>query len=200
MKKLFLNSFLILISLFSFSQDFNGGPIVGFVVSQVDGDSLGGYNRIGPTAGLFISRKFSNSIDFKAELKYVQKGSKSKGDKIEVNDDYLEIRLQYFELPLLINYKYINKVSLEGGVAIGYLFKAEEDHSGYGFVDTKDNYFKTETSILGGIQYQITDRLAINARANYSIIRISNYTTGGRLWMKRGKFNNVISFTLNYQL
>jgi Outer membrane protein beta-barrel domain len=199
MKKLFLSLIFILLSITSFSQDFNGGPILGFVVSQVDGDSLGGYNRIGPSLGVYISREISDKFDFKAELKYVQKGSKSKGD-LEENDDYLEIRLQYIEMPFVMHYKYAQRVSFEAGLALGYLFKSEEDHSGFGFVDTRDNYFKTETSILGGVQYQLTDRLAINARANYSIIRISNYTFGGRLWMKRGRFNNVLSFTINYLL
>jgi len=199
MQKLFLSSIFFFIAFFSIGQDFNGGPIIGFVATQVDGDSLGGYNRIGPTAGIFISRQISDKFDWKAELKYVQKGSKSKGD-LETNEDYLEIRLQYIELPLLVQYKYANKIGFEAGLAIGYLFKSEEDHSGLGFVDTKDNYFKTETSILGGIQYQLTNKLAINARANYSIIRISNYTSGGNLWMKRGRFNNALSFTINYLL
>lgn len=197
--KWLITSILVLLFSISFSQDFNGGPILGFVATQVDGDSLGGYNRFGPALGVFIQREFSDKLDFKAELKYVQKGSKTKGD-IKENDDYLEIRLQYIELPLLLHYKYRNKIGLETGLALGYLFKAEEDHSALGFEDARSFYSNTETSILAGIQYQFTEQLSVNARMNYSIFRVSKITSGGRLWTNRGKYNNVLSFTIYYLL
>ena len=197
--KYFLVFVIIISTHAAFSQEFDGGPIVGLSVCQVDGDGIGGYNKPGLITGLFITRKINPKYHLQIELRYIQKGAKSKG-KIEDNSDYYAIRLQYIELPILISYKFNKKLSFEGGLAEGYLYKSEEDFGGGGFVDTQYPYYKAETSVLVGVHYKLTDRLGINTRIQYSITRISKYTAGTELWTRRGKFNNLINFTLTYEL
>ncbi len=44
------------------AQEFNAGIFGGVTASQVDGDSYGGYNKLGFTAGVFVNREIDNNI------------------------------------------------------------------------------------------------------------------------------------------
>lgn len=189
----------MLFSTTSFSQIFNGGGYIGFSVSQVDGDSLGGYNKSGFVAGGFVNTEIKENLHFQFEFKWIQKGSKT-DKKIETSEDYYELQFNYIEMPFLIKYYYKEKIIFETGLAEGYLFKAQEDTDGYGFREPGFTYKKLETSFLAGISYMLLNNLFVNARLNYSIIPITNQTAGGRGWIKKGQFNNVLSFTVYYQL
>jgi len=57
------------------AQDFYAGATGGLVLSQVDGDSFGGYNKFGGNAGLFVRNSFGEKWGGRMELKYIQKGS-----------------------------------------------------------------------------------------------------------------------------
>lgn len=191
--------FTILFFQNTYAQNFNGGPLGGFSVSQVDGDSLGGYNKAGFILGGFVTHEINKTLSIEFEFKYTQKGSKVKGN-IEENYDYFEMRLNYIEIPIFIKYNYNDKISLEAGFAEAYLFNAKVDNDGYGFQEPENAYNKLETSILAGLNYQLTDHLFINGRFNYSLYRINDYALGNRLWMRYGQYNNIISFVLKYQL
>ena len=78
-----MKRFLLLLSLTftfaasAFSQEFYGGLILGGTVSQIGGDSRGGYHKAGIVGGAFAGLNISDDFDIQMELKYIQKGSYS---------------------------------------------------------------------------------------------------------------------------
>ena len=59
------------------AQEFKGGFIGGISTSQLSGDMLGGFNKMGLIIGGFTSRSFSEKISAKLEIVYIQKGSRT---------------------------------------------------------------------------------------------------------------------------
>ena len=67
--------FILIIPIFLFSQNFEAGFIGGVSMSQVSGDNLSGFNKIGPRIGLFVNRDV-NRYNLQLELHYQTKGSR----------------------------------------------------------------------------------------------------------------------------
>ena len=63
MKKLFLFSiFMIFVLLGLQAQNFKAGLLAGAVPSQVDGDNMSGFNKIGWTAGAYLSLEHGENL------------------------------------------------------------------------------------------------------------------------------------------
>ena len=128
--KFFLFSFFFLLSAvcpFSASaQRFIGGVAVGFNLSQVDGDQVFGYKKIGFNGGPFVKLMLDNKQRFSLtmELLYTQKGAYqkfpvpegelvAKGDTLFIDPMYPEydkkifykLRTDYLEIPLVVHYE-----------------------------------------------------------------------------------------------
>ena len=56
------------------SQSFDGGLLAGLTTSQISGDNLGGFNKLGVAIGFFTQRNISEKSKLKFELSYFQKG------------------------------------------------------------------------------------------------------------------------------
>lgn len=198
MKTTILTISLIICTFISFGQNFQGGPIFGFTATQVDGDTYSGYNKVGLIIGGFVNKKFSNNWSSQLEIKYIQKGSK----KLSKNNDpsYYKLQLDYFDIPVIMQYHYKNKITFETGMAVSYLTKAQEDNDGYGLIAADPPFNKFEISALAGANYNITDRLIFNLRVSYSMHQIRNHTLRSTMWLRYGQFNNVISFSIYYFL
>ena len=79
----FLSGYLTLIIalfLFNFSsaqeQRFNAGLVVGLNASQIDGDQLAGFDKLGLTAWVRGIAKLGETIDMNIEFLYSERGSK----------------------------------------------------------------------------------------------------------------------------
>ena len=104
---LFLFTFF---TFFSFSQNFKGGIIGGISTTQVSGDNLGGYNKAGLCIGVFTQLPISPISNIKMEMEYIQKGSRN--PKINQNN-IPDISTSYLEIPLSLNYKQNEQLSIE---------------------------------------------------------------------------------------
>ena len=70
---------IILLCVFSNikGQEFGGGVSLGASTSQVAGDRLGGFNKIGLLAGVFTNIKIKEKLAFQFEIIFIQKGSRN---------------------------------------------------------------------------------------------------------------------------
>lgn len=211
--KNFLTPTIVTISLLLLShinlsaQDFVAGPKTGISFTQVDGDSYAGFNKIGFNLGGFVYRRLSKRWDVQFEIEYLQKGSKKTPD-VEKGDynDY-QMNLGYIQFPVLARYK-IKKFSLEGGLSIGALIHEQEWVEGAEIPEDKKVSFQTmEYATIFGFNYNITDRLWVNARYSYSINRIRIPYDGdipiyNPHWDKRkpGQYNDIIVVSVYYAL
>ncbi len=127
---------------------FEGGVVAGFVMSQVHGDYLGGFNKLGFTGGAELHINFSESWFASMEMLFIQKGSKS--TPLNNNGYTYLLRFNYVEVPLLINYNDKNQLIFQAGFAYGRLFDVKEELNGFDY-DDDSGFFTDEISyVVGG--------------------------------------------------
>ena len=81
MKHIILLSAILFYSQGIFAQDFGAELLLGANFSQVDGDQLGGYNKLGANIGIQINRDIKEDWDLAFELRYSMKGAKKVQDQ-----------------------------------------------------------------------------------------------------------------------
>ncbi|MBK7874113.1 MAG: PorT family protein [Saprospiraceae bacterium] len=101
---IFLMGIFVLLSANVQAQRFVGGAVAGFNLSQIDGDLLAGFNKIGVNAGGKVAAVLSDRWQLSLELLYSQQGaSRSKSD--DLSSSYDKIKLNFVEAPVMINFK-----------------------------------------------------------------------------------------------
>ncbi len=193
MKK-FIILLIIIMPLSINAQRFQGGLVGGFNVSQIDGDYWAGYNKIGVVGGAYVYTDFTERWGAQMEIRYSSKGSATP----RYYSQKTRFRLQYIEIPLVAKFQLINKLDLQGGVSIGYLFNAARD-DGYGYVKFDEVPERKEIAICAGLNYSIFNRLDVNVRYSYSVFPVfSQYT--GATYGTGAWFNNVITFGFYFKI
>lgn len=178
------------------AQEFSGGFYGGLVATQVDGDSYGGYNKLGLTFGVFASNKFSDEWGFQAEIKYTEKGS-HKGTSPN-NPVFYSLKLSYMEVPFRFNYFLNEKVTFGIGSAFGYLTSSKEDADGQGYTYPDPAVRTMEFSAFGTVSYALTDHISAEFRAQYSMVSVQKHDIVTFFFSRHGMFNNVLGLNLVY--
>lgn len=194
----------------SYAQSFQAGIVAGPVVTQYNGDNIGGYNKIGPKGGIFVRRDRPGKLDYQIDMYFVQKGSKYANPE---KYDYYNLRLQYIEVP--ISFQYLtdlieipgffrwqtkHEIAFEAGLGAAYLLDAREDDDGGGWVNNPDPPFEKKYDITAhaGIGYFFNPNWYADVRYSYSILPIREHP-GGQSWLlDRGHYNNVLHFSIYY--
>jgi hypothetical protein len=191
---------LVLMPVLSLAQEFNGGIIAGGIISQVDGDTWKGYDKFGYLAGGYVSLKISPHSSFQMEMAYIQKGSRHNADSSNFYDQTYLLRLHYLEIPVLYQYTFGRRFSLEAGPAVDVLMGYEEEQDGISDPPTEPIRNITLSGILGASVY-LTHNLKANFRVNYSLMSLRDtdapYPDAYRkMFFQYGQFNNVLSLSL----
>jgi len=190
---------LILLSPGLFSQGFDATIIAGFNASQIDGDDLAGYNKLGLHGGLKVGYLIKPKLHLATELLYSQRGSSSRvsfGSPIEE----VSINLNYFEIPVTVSFLdwYVedsfHKVRADFGLSYGYLFQASSQNSF--FEDDVEQFSNNDLSFLAGIGYRFNKKLGINLRYTRSIIPVFNNPDV----LVRALYGYFVTFRLEYYL
>ena len=161
----------------------------------VDGDRYAGYNRFGVSGGLFTNIRFSEFIGGQTELKYIQKGSKHSDAK---SGTYFELKLDYIEVPVLVNVHFYDKMYLEAGLSLGYLVVSKEDRDGYGFYDPYPEFDNYELGFIAGFNYSFSEKWVGNIRYSYSVLPVRPHPGNQTYYFDRGNYNNLVNFALYY--
>lgn len=191
------------------AQTFKGGITGGALITQYNGDNRGGYNKINPKAGVFVTREMSDTWNYQLELLFVQKGSQYSGDK---NQAYYNLRLRYLELPIslqyhlkgihipgFIDFDFKKQVYPEIGVSAAYLLQAREDDNGGGLAEPTDPFKPYDFSLHAGINYHFNEHWAFLFRYSYSFIPVREHPGGQTYLLDRGQYNNVLHFSFAYR-
>lgn len=187
---------LLCFPLAGLTQKFNGGILVGGVVSQVDGDTWDGFHKFGFLGGAYVSLRVSPHSSFQMEMEYIQKGSRNADTVNVLNQEYL-LRLHYLEIPVLYQYTFARRFSVEAGPAIDILLGSLELSNGSEFPNAVPLRPVTLAGIIGVNGY-ITRHLKANFRFNYSLLSIRNGIGNGyrKILFEYGQYNNVLSLSL----
>jgi hypothetical protein len=173
--------FLILVPYLMQAQTFNVGVLGGLTFSQVNGDALAGYDKLGAEIGVKTNVYFNSRWDASLELHYSQRGSAS---EITFGGDnaFYVLKMDYVSIPLLVEFKdwivkdedkqEFAKIRFSGGLAFGRLIK-NEDSDGF----SKD--FKTnDLSFLLGMTFSPNRHLGFILRYTRSIIPLDTVISG----------------------
>ncbi|MBI9068532.1 MAG: PorT family protein [Salinivirgaceae bacterium] len=179
------------------AQEFNGGLYGGLVASQLDGDTFGGYNKAGLISGAYVNRFIDKKLALQFGLRYIQKGSR-KADN-ETGIDYRS-QLHYVEMPFTVRYFHYKKVNFEAGLALAYLIKGLESISGSDLAESQYPFNKFEISGIAGINYEFSKKISVAGMFQYSVSQVRGYSSKYSSFLRKGQYNNIVYFTLNYKL
>ncbi len=205
------HSLLLLSILFSFlsvfSQEistersnFKGGLRAGFTASQISGDDLSGFNKLGAYAGGFVNFPLSQNAKWKlqVELNFIMKGSSlfTRGVNSPNIGRKYTLNLFYTETPVMVKYNFFKGFELELGPSINFLFASKEVNE-QGDLHRKPFRFY-EFSVVVGLSYLFVEHWGINFRFSNSIIpvRIPNWVINQ--WVNK-QYNTVLALSAYYQ-
>src|SRR5574344_452088 len=170
------------------AQIFKGMVIVGGNLSQINGDQVYGFNRIGLNAGLGAMAPLNKkrNVLMSMEVLYNQMGAKESGDPFQYNT-----RLDYVSIPFLIHYE--DRIHFMD----------------YPDMSTVKDFNKSDFSLLFDVRFRIWERLKFNVRYQItcphmpirSNVRYFNglpaVNSDYYSWT-RNFYNSVLSFRLIY--
>lgn len=180
---------LILAPFISNAQRFGGGLYGGISTSQVSGDGIAGFNKVGGWAGLFTDYRFTPRSTLQFEISFIQKGSRQ-APTVKNNGILYVHNQNMIEIPVLYRWYGIKNMSIELGFQAGILMGTVE--RGNVIPETRNNpaFRKAEASAMGGLSYFFwKGKIEVNGRYSNSLHSLKT----NDWWM-----NHVISFSVRY--
>jgi len=200
-KQIFIGLIPLLLSLYQANaQNFKGGLLAGIAATQVDGDTYGGYDKAGPIAGFWVERSKLSGWFYRLSFRFIQKGSYAKSRSTDIPDFY-RMRLNYFDLPVLAGYRFVNGFNVVLGLSGGYLSKATEENSLGPYPQEEVSTFKKfEIAGIAGMEYNYSSKWRFGLNLSYSILPVRPYKDNISYRMNNGQYNRVIEFVSIYRI
>ncbi|MFA8299644.1 MAG: porin family protein [Hyphomicrobiales bacterium] len=185
------------------AQIIKGAAIVGLNASQVEGDEVKGFDKLGFDIGAAAIVPFAGNWSFTLEGLYTQKGSFSRnkfmyGTPPEGVPYQYSLKLNYVEIPVLIHYT--DKDIIRGGVGFSYsrLLGGEEKEFQKITKPVETLYKKDDYNLLADVQVRLFQNLWMDMRYSYSLVPIRErvFTDSKGNKMDREQFNNSLSLRL----
>ena len=119
----------------SSAQRFGARAVLGLNASQIAGDQLAGFDKVGLTAGIQGTAELTTKLNLNVEFLYSERGSKPNIFNNAIDPD-IHIKLQYIELPVYVAFhdwldeeKGFYKAFAAAGFSYGRLIQAQTfDH------------------------------------------------------------------------
>lgn len=202
MNRLLLPLLFILPSFFMSAQDqsFQGGLVGGALVSQVSGDGLGGFDKLGFQMGAYVHIPFSKKWAGKIELGYVAKGSQRPGNPDNPGMDTWGYRFNYIEVPLLLERKF-RKFNVQFGPSVGVLVSSSYVFNKEKFEIPAPEPSSTDISFVGGVAYPLGDQFTATLRYSQSLVPVRDFVdVGVNPVFDGGMYNSALHLLIHYRL
>lgn len=163
-----------------FSQRFSAGIVGGLNASQIDGDQLAGFDKVGVTGGIKAIVNLESVFDLNVEFLFTQRGSQPDLFNPQYDPD-IKIHLNYAEIPVYVSLgdwwqeeEQYHKVSAHAGVSFGRLISSKTFdyfHPSDQSLDKFVQYFNnTDLSWLVGASYRMNKNWGVTGRYTREII------------------------------
>lgn len=181
---------LFLLPTLSIGQGFGGGLYAGISTSQVSGDGIGGFNKVGAWGGAFTDYRFTLRSTLQLEVSFIQKGSRQA--PTVKNDGILYVHNQnILEIPVLYRWYGIKNMSIEVGLQAGVILQTVERGNVIPTTVNNPLFQPAEFSGAAGLSYYFwKNKIEVNARYSNSILSLK----GNRDWW----MNHVFAFSVRY--
>ena len=151
-------------------QRFNAGIMAGLTASQIRGDLLHGWNKLGLQAGLRGTAYLSSRSELNIELLYSQHGSREPNNAQAGGTK--EINLNFIKVPVMWHFKDwyqededFYRVHFTAGLYYSNLISADVE----GFAFSADDFNSTEIGFILGANYFINPHIGVIGRYGRSI-------------------------------
>ncbi len=181
------------------AQKFSAGAIAGVSATQLSGDELAGFDKAGLVLGGMVRTPLSERVDMAMEILYFQKGSRKNADP--ENNDYTSYlcKLNYFEVPILIQYKSQKRFTFEAGPTFGALLSSyEEDEYGELEINNRKPFNSFELGIAGGMKVHFAKDFSFIMRYGQSIMPVRDHVSGETYYFNKGQYNSSILIAFQY--
>lgn len=185
------------------AQNFRGGLRAGFTATQMSGDDLSGFHKMGAYAGGFVNWRFIQNDHWaiQPEINFVMKGSSTFliADKNgNIGNKYV-LTLYYIEVPALVKYRIIKGLEVEFGPTFGVLFAATEKDAN-GKMPGRMPFRRFELCGMAGVSYTFKEHYGLSLRFVQTAIPVRvNDGNHSRLYLTKKQFSTEIAFSLFYQ-
>ena len=176
------------------AQNFGGGILAGASTSQVAGDMLGGFNKIGLLTGVYTNLKIKENLKVQLEIIYIEKGSR---DPNLHKSTIQEITLSYVEVPISINLQQKESLGVELGILPAFIMSSKMNDY-FSEIEIDPSFEKYDFGIFVGINYHLSKKIILNSRISNSIIPIRPHVSEATDGWNKGQYNTVLSFALHY--
>ncbi|MBQ0112644.1 MAG: outer membrane beta-barrel protein [Bacteroidales bacterium] len=173
----------VLMSLNVNAQFFKGFVSGGFSASQIDGDEVYGFKKVGFTGGIgammpFNADRPNEGLQFSLEINYSNRGAKENhwGDPFKY-----EASLDYIDIPVMVHW-----IDKRGGVTLGIgaqYGRLVHSYEAWGLTDTlihgmerplttNARFDKNDWSFVGDLRFTMWQKFKIDVRYQYSLVPI----------------------------
>ena len=224
----------MLCSVFAFSQEIKFGAKIGLNLSNLRGDYPTGIDehnsKIGFHIGGFAEYEINDKFTLQPELLFSTQGNTYGykdyygGGSYYDGADY-NLKLNYLNLPVIVKYKIIEKLSIDFGPQIGYLMSAKtkidvtEDsrdpsqnysveidmlndgtyNVGGTTIQTKASVNRLDFSLNLGASYDITEKIFLQGRYNFGLSTVDKNSTNGASTNSWNMKNSVFQLSAGYR-
>ena len=174
------------------AQNFKAGAIGGISTSQVSGDQLGGFNKVGVKVGSFVNHTINLATRGELAMYYIDKGSN------DLNSNF-RIDLSYIETSWCVQ-KSSKGFIYEGGLLFSVLLDGKT-YDIYGYEDvTKSDYYKFDIGAKLSAGIKLKPRLFMFWEITNSLpfTPIQDHPGGATYGLNKGKYNSILSFSFRY--
>lgn len=170
--------------IFNGEQKFSAGIAFGANISQVDGDGMSGFSKIGMNAGPVVNIRFGEKVALGFELLYSQKGSRSIGAGYSSSSgSYFgrySIKVNYAEVPFILYYYLQPKYQFGIGASYNRLINSKEQYDDgmnpvIPFDETLYPFNKNNVDALISGSMVLWQGLVLQARYQYSLTPIRDF-------------------------
>lgn len=176
---------------------FKASVVAGLTASQLGGDSLSGYDKLGMTVGARLSYEVGDRYDLSMELLYSQRGSResigfSGSGKQATALNYLEIPVYFTLNDWLIEKENYYKVGIFAGLTYGYLISVT---TGNPILQGREGEFRNhDISARAGVYYAFNKNITFRTYYTDSFIKLVE----GDLFNTQGLDSFFWTFRLEY--
>ena len=205
-----MKKFVIIFIFFAFSnhseaQRFLGALAFGGNHTQVDGDEVFGFKKLGFNVGVASFLPITQNWFLSLEVAFSQKGSYEKLPLVANPSNslpYYNLRLNYVEVPFLMHYEDKKLAMLGAGFSFNRLVGAKEIEWGLPTTTNATNgiYSINDINAIVDIRLRVYKSFRINFRYAYSVskIRTREYSDfAGNTWT-RNQYNSILTFRVVY--
>jgi len=181
-----------IISYQSKAQDFKGGLLLAGAFTQIGGDEMSGFDKLGLLGGVHIAYPIRENIDITMAMTFIQKGSRKVFSEEDLNPPGIWNRMQlsYIEVPLGLATTIKDRYYLEGQFAVAYLLGASgSDASGTYEADFRN----TDFSLYAKAGYLFDPNWMVFGQFGSSVYTVSKSKTNPVWSVSNTGFINIVA-------